>query len=213
MSTATAISELRTVDLPSTLYIHGVTEEMFGELVDEDTRAELLDGVMIVHSPASRRHDLLSKFLGGLMDFYVDTKDLGQVLGPDSVVHLATCRKLCPDVYFIRKSRVPDIEQEEFEGAPDLVLETLSPSNRNVDLRDKRPAYREAGVREIWFIDPAKKQLLIDRKRGQGYREQVVSSGKVSSDVLKGFWIKADWLWANPLPKKPECLKQILGTS
>jgi Uma2 family endonuclease len=207
------VNGVKTMDLPYTIRIPDVTEEMFDEMVDEDTKAELVDGVMIVHSPASIGHDRIGKFLGGLMDFYADTKGLGEVLGPDSVVHLATCRKFCPDAYFVRKGRVPKTEQKEFEGAPDLVLETLSPSNRDVDLKDKRPAYREAGVSEIWFIDPAKKKLIIDRKRGKRYREQVVSSGKVTSDVLTGFWIEADWLWADPLPKRLECLQQILGTS
>jgi hypothetical protein len=54
--------------------------------------------------------------------------------------------------------------------------------------------------------------VIIDRKRGKRYRGQVVTSGKVSSDVLEGFWIEADWLWSDPLPKKPECFREILGT-
>jgi hypothetical protein len=48
---------VKTIDLPYMLQVYGVTEEMFDELVDEDTKAELIDGVMIVHSPASMEHD------------------------------------------------------------------------------------------------------------------------------------------------------------
>jgi Uma2 family endonuclease len=209
----TALDALRSIDLPYTLRIHGVTEEMYDELTDEDTKAELIDGVLIVHSPASIDHDRFGKFLGGLMDFYAGARGLGEVLGPDSVVHLATCRKFCPDAYFVRTERVPEPNEQEFEGAPDLVVETLSPSNRSVDLNEKRPAYREAGVKEIWFIDPANEELIIDRKRGKRYREQVVASGKVTSDALKGFWIEAEWLWEKPLPDKLQCLQKILESS
>ena len=52
----------KTIDLPYTISVHGVTEEMFDELVDEDTKAELIDGVMIVHSPVSLRHEHISGF-------------------------------------------------------------------------------------------------------------------------------------------------------
>lgn len=68
---------LRTVDLPYTIRLYGVTDEMFDEMVDEDTKAELIDGVMIVHSPATLRHDNVAGFLRGLMRFYAADKGLG----------------------------------------------------------------------------------------------------------------------------------------
>ena len=49
--------DIRSIDLPYMIQVYDVTEEMFDELVDEDTKAELIDGVMIVHSPASMEHD------------------------------------------------------------------------------------------------------------------------------------------------------------
>jgi len=56
---------LKTVDVPYTIRLYGITEEMFDELVDEDTKAELLDGVMVVHSPATIEHDDVGGFLRG----------------------------------------------------------------------------------------------------------------------------------------------------
>src|SRR5258707_7463184 len=63
MKVGPRIADLRAMDLPYTLRLYGVTDQMFDELVDEDTRAELIDGVMIVHSPASIKHDNLTGFL------------------------------------------------------------------------------------------------------------------------------------------------------
>src|SRR6516165_8010724 len=94
----------RTVDLPYTVRVAGVTEEMFDELVDEDTRAELIDGVLIVHSPASPRHDNISGFVRTLMRMFAEGRGLGKVFGPDSLVHLATCRKFAPDVFFLKQA-------------------------------------------------------------------------------------------------------------
>jgi Uma2 family endonuclease len=203
---------LRTVDLPFTVRFYGVTEEKFDELVDEDTKAELLDGVMIVHSPASPRHDDLAGLIRSIMRGYAEERQLGKVLGPDALVHLATCRRFGPDVFFFEQSRVPvPLPRDQFEGAPDLIVEVLSPSNREDDLTDKRPAYRQAGVREIWLVDPDAEEITLDRRRGRRYTTTTITTGQVHSAVLQGLWLETAWLWADPLPSFMNCLRQILA--
>jgi Uma2 family endonuclease len=203
--------DIRHIDLPYMIQVYDVTEEMFDELVDEDTKAELIDGVMIVHSPASIEHDDSSGFLRGLMSFFAEARSLGKVLGPDSLIHLAPGRKCAPDVFFIRQERVPMPLPKEFEGVPELVVEVLSPSNRRYDLRDKRLIYREAGIGEVWFIDSALRQIILDRRQAVSYTEDIVTAGRVSSAVLPGFWLNASWLWATPLPNRFTCLEEILS--
>jgi Uma2 family endonuclease len=203
---------LKTVDLPYTVRIPNVSERQFDRLVDEDTRAELIDGVMVVHSPASPRHDDVAGFLRSLMRFYAAVGRRGKVLGPDSLVHVATCRKFAPDAFFLVQRRVPRrLPRKQFEGTPDLVVEVLSPSNRADDLEDKRPAYREAGVRELWLVDLADHQVILDLRRGKSYTTTSLAEGPVRSEVLEGFWVEAEWLWAEPLPNEMECLQEILG--
>ncbi|HJT77764.1 MAG TPA: Uma2 family endonuclease [Gemmataceae bacterium] len=201
----------RTVDLPYTIRIYDVTEELFDELVDEDTKAELIDGVMIVHSPASPRHDDVTGFLRLLFRAYARGKGLGLVLGPDSLIHPAPGRRFAPDLFFFEQGRVPQpLPEEQFEGAPDLVLEVLSPSNRDDDLDVKRPAYREAGIPEIWLVDPDRQQVLVDRRRRKRYTTETVSEGRVTSTAVPGFWIEAAWLWQEPLPNELDCLHEIM---
>jgi Uma2 family endonuclease len=203
---------LRTVDLPFTVRLYGVTEKKFDELVEEDTRAELLDGVMIVHSPALPRHDAIAGFLRGLLRMYARNRKLGDVFGPDALVHLATCRRFGPDAFCFEQSRVPTpLPEDQFEGPSDLVVEVLSPSNREDDLDDKRPAYRQAGVSEIWFVDPDAQEIILDRRRGRRCTTTTIGTGRVASRILNGFWVEADWLWADPLPDDLTCLRAILG--
>jgi Uma2 family endonuclease len=201
---------LKTIDLPFMIEVYEVTEEMFDELVDEDTKAELIDGVMIVHSPASMEHDNIGGFTRGLMSFYSDAKELGVVLGPDSLIHLAPGRKCAPDVFFIRQEHMPVPLPKEFEGVPELVVEVLSPSNRRYDLRDKRLIYREAGVGEVWFIDAEQRRIIMDRHRAGSYEEEIITEGQLLSEALPGFWLNASWLWATPLPNRFMCLEEIL---
>jgi Uma2 family endonuclease len=202
----------RAVDLPFTVRLPDVTEEQFDELVDEDTRAELLDGVMIVHSPASPRHDDVAGFLRALMRLYARAKRLGNVLGPDSLVRLKPRRKVGPDLFFFRRDRLPrPLPAKQFEGAPDLIVEVLSPSNREDDLEDKRPLYHEAGVQEIWFVDPERCEILVDRRGKRRYTSKTFTTGRLESAALEGFWIEADWPWADELPEELACLNEILG--
>jgi Uma2 family endonuclease len=204
---------MKTVDLPYSLRIFNVTEEMFDEMVDEDTKAELIDGVMVVHSPASLLHDHVAGFLRSLMHIYAEEKELGAVFGPDGLVHLARGRKFGPDAFFVEKSRVPPSlpsDLKEFEGAPNLVLEVLSPSNRADDLEDKWPAYRAARVPEIWFVDPDNREITIDRRERRKYTTTKLNKGKAISQALPGFWIEVEWLWSWPLPRQLACLRKIL---
>lgn len=202
-----------TVDLPYMIRISDVTEAMFDELMDEDTKAELIDGVMIVHSPASIGHDDLAAFVRTLLRMYTSTKELGRVLGPDCLIVPARSRQFAPDWFFLSNRQIPRKFGKKYRGVPDMVGEVLSPSNRGYDLDEKRRYYQEAGIPEIWLIDPEEHQVIIDRRRARTYLTTTVSNGRVSSDVLQGFWLEADWLWTEPLPSEAICLKKILRTA
>jgi Uma2 family endonuclease len=191
--------------------LYGVTEQEFDEWVDEETRAELYDGVMIVHSPTTWRHDDMQVFLVSLMRTYADSKNLGKVSGPNTLMHLATGRKFAPDIMLVAQHRVPTPLTKSFQGAADLVVEILSESTRQYDLVEKRTIYREAGVREIFFIDSEARNLIVDRRQPDGsYREESVQAGKVTSSVLSGFWFEAEWLWQEPLPRISACIRNFV---
>jgi Uma2 family endonuclease len=202
----------RTVGVGFSARIEDVSEKRFDELVDEDTRAELINGVMYVYSPASPRHDQVSGFLRGLLMFFADTRELGQVFGPDSLVRLKPGAKVCPDIFFFRRGRLPrKLPAKQFQGAPDFVAEVLSPSNRSDDFNVKRPAYQDAGVKEIWLINPDRQEIFVDRRQKKGYDTTTVTTERLECSAVKGFWVEPTWLWADPLPSAPACLREILG--
>jgi len=178
-----------------------MTEEEFLEFCDEDTRAEYIDGEVIVHSPASNKHGRIIMFLGSLIQFYVDEKKLGTVWGDNFQVRLRAGLRRVPDMIFISKDSKIKITKTEIDGAPDLIMEIVSPDSVVRDWREKYFEYEQAGVEEYWIIDPGNERMEIYCLNQQGkYEAQKAESGVFQSKILPGFWVKAEWFWQEPLP-------------
>jgi Uma2 family endonuclease len=90
------------------------------------------------------------------------------------------------------------------------VIEIASESDPELDYREKLPRYREAGIREIWIVDPFKNEVLAETKTAMGYASRTLSTGRLDSQVIPGFWIEVSWLWQKELPSTFDCLRKIL---
>lgn len=200
------------IELPQLLRIEGVSEALYDALteLEEDVKAELIDGVMIVHSPEKTRHEDVFGFMFPMMRIFAIQTKQAKVLGSMATVHLGTCRKVKPDIVAVREERKHIVTEDAIEGTPDLVVEIVSYSTRRYDFGEKRKVYEEAGVPEIWLVDFERKQVTVVRKVGQKYRSETKSKGVVRSQVLKGFWLQVDWLWQEELPDPMECLQVVL---
>jgi Uma2 family endonuclease len=201
------------IDVPKLLFLEGVSEALYDALtaLEEDVKAELLDGVMVVHSPEKTRHEQEFRFLFVLMNLFAYAHHWGEVLGSMATVHLGECRKVKPDIAAVRLERVHIITEDAIEGVPDLVLEIVSESTRRYDFGEKRKVYEEAGVPEIWLVDFERKVVMVVRRVGRRYRSEAKSRGILRSQVMKGFWLRVEWLWQKELPDPTECLQVILS--
>jgi len=131
-----------------------MTSEEFFRYAPEDQKAELIDGVMIMHSPPLVIHEKLQGFLYTLLRTYVEESDLGEVLGSRTPVELEVEQTYEPDILFVARERAGIVESKGVFGAPDLVIEILSAGTVHYDRGSKFRAYERAGVRELWLIDP-----------------------------------------------------------
>ncbi len=203
----------KVIEPPFIIRKFGVSEEEYDRLTDEDTKADLFDGTLVIHSPASIRHETVFMFMAFLMHGYVEQRQLGKVLGSRATMHLAHCRKFEPDILFVRKERLELLTEKELEGAADMVVEILSGWTRDYDLREKREVYHEAGIGEIWFVDPEEQVITADRRRREekGYITTTATSGRVKSEAMQSFFVQAEWLWREILPDPFLCLQEILS--
>ncbi len=198
--------------LPPVLIEERMTHEEYMKFCDEDTKADLIDGVLIVQSPASIAHERLFQFLSRVIGIYVARKGLGEVLGSHAAVRLASGHTYEPDLLFVARERAHIIGEDYIDGAPDLVVEILSASTYHYDTGPKRVGYEQAGVRELWLIDPygPKGTQVLRRDETTGTFLAVEPEGEPEgniyrSAVIAGLWLREGWLWP-PEEQFPDAL-------
>ncbi|MBX3471533.1 MAG: Uma2 family endonuclease [Planctomycetes bacterium] len=131
------------------------TYEDYRQLPGDGQRYEVLDGELIVSPSPSRRHQELSKRLQYQLYRHVEVEHrLGEVFNAPFDVILSEDNVVQPDLLFVATSRLAVFSERGLEGAPDLVVEILSPSTRARDCGRKREVYARFGVRELWLVDP-----------------------------------------------------------
>ncbi len=188
----------------------GVSEEEYLRITDEDSLCELFYGELIMHSPASRKHEQLFGFLFSLFKIYVETKKIGTVLGSRFAMRLRGDLIFEPDIIFIEKKREKNIKDTYLEGPCNLVIEILSKTTRNYDLNEKRRAYRDHAIPEVWIVDLDTEILIADILSGSTYKTKNIRKGIFTSTTLKGFSLQVNWLWKEPLPLVTDCIEKIL---
>lgn len=188
-----------------------MTEREFVTWISGNTRAEWADGEVIMMAPASFEHVQLVLWLSSLLRHLAEAGDLGEVLTTEFLVRLPRQRRRrMPDILFVAQAHLDRIRPNHLEGAPDLVMEVVSPDSVARDWREKYHEYEKAGVSEYWIVDPSAKRLeAYGLDRMGKYRLIEEKDGKVHSTVLKGLYVKPAWLWKRPLPKGLKVLREL----
>lgn len=120
----------------------------------EGTRYQLLDGEMILAPSPTLKHQSLLANLHRLVYSFVAEADLGRVwFAPLDVIH-SEHDVAQPYLMFVSNERAEIVTQANVQGAPDLVVEILSPSTVGYDQGYKRALYARHGVSECWLVDP-----------------------------------------------------------
>lgn len=121
----------------------------------EGTLAELIDGEIYVMSPSPETlHQVVVLNVTVALREHVRRKHAGQVFVAPLDVHLPSRDVVEPDVIFVSEARKEIARGRWIKGAPDLLVEVLSPSHPERDLIVKRHLYAQNGIREYWVVDP-----------------------------------------------------------
>ena len=170
-----------------------LTYEDYANMPD-DERYELINGELIMAPGPNMPHQNSQAKLGRWLLPFVDERNLGRVYFSDTDVVLSDTEVVKPDLLFISKEREDIIAYDNIQGAPDIVVEILSPSTSRRDWNDKRELYAAHGTREYFILDPSNKIVWrLTPKDGALEIEQTYYEGDtVTSTVLEGFSIAVD---------------------
>lgn len=136
------------------------TEDIYN--LPEGTRAELIDGQIYYMAPPSRKHQSIAGKLFAAISHYIESKDgtCEPYIAPFAVFLNENNKNYVePDISVIcDKNKLND---RGCTGAPDWIIEIVSPSSRRMDYYIKLFKYRAAGVREYWIVDPDKNRIMV----------------------------------------------------
>lgn len=165
-------------------------------LPDDGKRYEILDGDLYVTPSPTARHQEVSFNLALALGQYVRAQGIGKIFTAPLDVVLADDSIAQPDILFIAKERL-GIVQDVVHGAPDLLIEILSPGTRERDRTLKRHLYARHGVRELWLVDPDDRTVAIFRLDPSSETPPRIFTAQdtISSDVLPSLHLPLESIW------------------
>ncbi|MFP4430537.1 MAG: Uma2 family endonuclease [Spirochaetaceae bacterium] len=186
-----------------------LTADDFLDWLEPGRHADLIDGEVFMHSPVSTRHARLASFLERLLGQYIEDHDLGTLYREVVAVRLSGRNVFLPDLSFYTAGR-EDVDKGTYLlGAPDLVVEILSPRTGERDVGPKFAEYEQHGVREYWVLDPETLAHRFYHLEGEELVEFAHGEKAIASFVVPGFVLQRDWLDPNALPKVSEALNRL----
>ena len=151
-----------------------------------DVRYELVEGVLVTLPLEMLVHNLVrDNVLAALLE-YVDGKKRGTVIGMQACQLFGSTVRT-PDVAFFRAGRTLPLDRLP-EGAPDLAIEVISPSNTPCEIDQRVSDYFAAGCKRVWLVYPEHREVYIhglagvSRRRGDDLLED--------AELLPGFSVR-----------------------
>lgn len=153
-------------------------------------RAELIDGKIYYMAPPSRTHQRILLSLSRKIADYIDSQNgnceiniapFAVFLNDDDTNYIE------PDISVICDAS--KLDDKGCHGAPDWIIEIVSPGNKPMDYFTKLFQYRTAGVREYWIVDPAKEMVTVYWFEKETMDEYSFGE-EISVGIYEGFSIK-----------------------
>ncbi len=175
------------------------TYEDYLRLPDEpEHRYEVIFGALYMSNTPDLLHQVVVTNIPQVLGPFVKAGRRGRLLVAPFEVRLpGIAQPVQPDALFVRAERREIVTAQSVDGAPDLVVEVLSPSTARVDRAVKFSAYEQAGVQEYWMVHPKARFVEVFVLEGGGYvlLGEYAPGERLVSRVLDGLDVDAGALF------------------
>lgn len=130
---------------------------------------EVFEGELIMTPAPNRAHQKAHATLFRILSRYISEHSLGEIYSAPFDVYLDEETVFEPDILFVSRERLHIIDEQKVNGAPDLVIEILSPTTEQRDRGFKFKRYAKEGVKEYWIADPMNKTLEVYQLTEKGF--------------------------------------------
>jgi len=154
------------------------------ESLPEGTLCQLINNKLIMSPAPIFIHQVVLGEIYFEIAFHLKKKKIGKVIMAPLDVHFSKQNILQPDILFIRNENLNKIQDRGLFGAPDLVVEILSPSSSNLDWEEKKIIYERYGVQEYFLVEPNSKLVTSFFLKDSEYEEQENTKATIKSVVL-----------------------------
>jgi Uma2 family endonuclease len=167
------------------------TVEDLASFPDDGKRRELVDGRIVEWDVTTLRHGFLTALLVEMLSSFVRQRRLGLIATTDALIRIfgSAYHARGGDIAFFARGRLPEnLDAAAADVAPDFVVEVLSPSDQADEVQRKIHDWLQAGVRMLWYVDPATGITAIYRPDGGGVigPKELLDGGS----VLPGFTLR-----------------------
>jgi Uma2 family endonuclease len=156
-------------------------------MLPEGTLAELIDNRLYMSPTPLFPHQKITKEITKQLDKVIEETGRGTVIiSPFDIKFDSSGNAVQPDIVVILKTNPNQINKEgKYFGVPDLLVEILSPGNKDHDLITKKDLYEKFGVKEYWIVDPETKLTLCFSLKDGHYEKIGENIGQIKSQLLK----------------------------
>jgi Uma2 family endonuclease len=166
------------------------TEAEFMALNRDGHRYEIVNGELIDMGNSGAKHGYIAVILSAALFNCVSTRKLGAIFDSSTAFKMKSGNKRSPDISFMAKERLQgldDLPDGFLEGAPDLAVEILSPSNTVEEIHNKLVEYFENGSRLVWVIHPKEEYVLVYRSAQEPDRLLKSTDSLDGEEIVSGF--------------------------
>ena len=166
-----------------------MTAEEFAALPQGPPYFQLVDGeLFFMATPSVLHQEIVGNLYFAIKSHLRANPGLGRVIISPSDVRLDESNVFEPDIYFVSRDRAGIMTEQGTSGAPDLVIEVLSPSTQRLDRERKRGVYLSAGVRELWFVVPESRQVEVHSPETDPEAPRRFGAGETLSSFILPGW-------------------------